>query len=316
VSLHSVPLTRDNLALCAPLWSDRLTYRDHEFADALAVAARLLDENRAFGAVILEGARARGFGMTVFVDDRCAAEYLVEPYAQFGRRLLLSHAASPAILDRHAIGAANAGRGLQLVVVNTNYDTTAREPDSVIGLIMNAFQVTHRGFHIARLINEVIGDHAVEVLERSRCFEMRRYFCDVGGIAGLRAAVGTLTRQQAIEWRNPLLAMFVYSPPRLRFTDAEQRLLRVALRGGTDDRLSEVLKIPVTAVKARWSRIQERAFARAPEIFCDLKVTSRARGRGAQNRHLILEYVRAHPSELTPFPKTGHELTAAGSSNA
>lgn len=301
--MHAEPLTSDNLSLCAPLWSDRSTYRDGEFADALSATARLLDENRAFGSLIFEGARARGFGLTVFVDDKGAAEYLAHPYAQFGRRLLLDPSVSPAILDRRAIATANAGRGLQLVVVNTNYDTAAREPDSVIGLIMNAFQVTHRGFHIARMINEVVGDHLIEVLERSRCFEMQRYFSTVGGNPSLRSAVGTLTRQQAVEWRTPLLSMFVYSPPRLRFTDAEQRLLRAALRGGTDDRLSAALSVPLTAVKARWSRIQERAFARAPEIFGDLKASVRANGRGAQNRHLILEYVRAHPSELTPFPK-------------
>jgi hypothetical protein len=118
----------------------------------------------------------------------------------------------------------------------------------------------------------------------------------------MRSLVGTVTREQAAAWSNPILALFTYSPPKLRFTAPEQRLLSEALAGGTDETLSAHLGIPLSAVKARWTRIQERVMRFAPDLFANLRVAPhRDRGRGVQTRHLILRYLRDHPSELTPY---------------
>jgi len=93
------------------------------------------------------------------------------------------------------------------------------------------------------------------------------------------------------------------SHARLFFTTAEQTLLGEALAGFTDETLSGRLAIPLSAVKARWSRIQDRVARTAPELFKDVPVAPDRLGRGVQTRHLILQYVRDHPSELTPYAR-------------
>jgi hypothetical protein len=116
----------------------------------------------------------------------------------------------------------------------------------------------------------------------------------------MRSLLGTVTREQAAARTSPMLALFAYSPPRLHFTPAEQRVLSEALGGAVDETLSARLGIPLSAVKARWTRIQERVVRYAPELVAAVR-HGRGYGRGNQRRHLILNYVRDHPSELTPY---------------
>jgi hypothetical protein len=97
------------------------------------------------------------------------------------------------------------------------------------------------------------------------------------------------------------LPMFVYSPPVIRFTEAERELLRIAISGGTDEWMSSHLGLSLSAVKARWIRIQERAMRRLPELFAGSPAASRPGRRGAQTRHILLHYVRRMPCELTPY---------------
>jgi hypothetical protein len=300
---HSVRLTPQNLPLCARLWGGRETYARDELPRVLAAAAMLLSEGRALGAIVFEDKHARAFGITTFVDERFVDAYLAQPHPHLGKRLLLE-ADKPGcsdILDVHQIGLRNAGAGLQLVVANTCYDTSAHEPDTVLGRLIGAFQEVHRGYRVARIVNEVFGEAGISVVEDSRTYEVVRIFdLQVPG-RKLQSLVGTLTREQAAALKNPLLTMFAYSPPRLFFTATEQRLLSEALAGITDERLSERLGIPVSAVKARWSRIQERVARMAPELFEHVPATPNRGGRGVQTRHLIVQYVRDHPSELTPY---------------
>jgi DNA-binding CsgD family transcriptional regulator len=97
------------------------------------------------------------------------------------------------------------------------------------------------------------------------------------------------------------MASFVYSPPRVLFTRAEQDVLRLAATGATDRIIGEHLDIRLTAVKARWRRIQERVWSRNPVVlraFGDAQISG---SRGAQVRNVIVEFVRENPSELTPY---------------
>jgi hypothetical protein len=301
---HSVPLTPENIFLCAPLWGGRETYRDAELQEVLGMAAALLHERRAFGAVVVEEGHVRAFGMTTFAHERVIEPYLADPHPHIGKRLLLEarRLDQSSVLTIDAIAERNATCGGQLVVVNTGYDTSAFEPHVVLGRLIGAFLDTHRGYRIARIVNEVFGEAAISVVATSGTYEVLRVFDLLTlGETPLRSLVGALTRNQAAAWMNPLLAMFAYSPPRLLFTRAEQDVLAAALSGATDDTLSAKLQIPVSAVKARWSRIQERTARMAPDILRNVPIPSH-HGRGVQTRHLILQYLREHPAELTPYP--------------
>jgi hypothetical protein len=47
--------------------------------------------------------------------------------------------------------------------------------------------------------------------------------------------------------------------------------------------------------------VLQRATRMVPELFRSVPLPKQPHQRGAQTRHLVLEYVRAHPSELTPY---------------
>jgi hypothetical protein len=137
-------------------------------------------------------------------------------------------------------------------------------------------------------------------------------------VPGLKSVVGMLTRERAVAQTSVMMMAFDYDPPQLRLTAAERELLTAALDGATDDALARRLGVPLTSVKARWTRIEQRAVCHCPELFRHVPSPRHADKRGAQTRHLVLEYLRANPSELTPYasaplPRTDPRCAAKGS---
>jgi hypothetical protein len=190
--------------------------------------------------------------------------------------------------------------GSTLVVLNSNFDTRADDPAAVLGCIMTSFQTVHRGFRIGRIVNEAHGHHNIEVVLTSRTFDICHTRSNIGGVSGFRSMVGSLTREQAADRKTPLLGMFVYTSPRVEFTEPEQELLLEALTGAPDKQLAARLGVPIGVVKSRWRRLLVRAFTAVPDVFHGVPAP-RGDSRGLQIRHLLLEYVRHHPSELTPY---------------
>jgi len=125
-------------------------------------AARLLEEQRGIGAVV--GDRVpRAFGLTVFADESFVDAYLEHPHPHLGKRLLLDAAdpSSTSVLRLDQIAEGNAAGGLQLVSVANGIDLAARNPATVYGAVIAAFFQVHRGYHVARYVNEVFGRWSV-----------------------------------------------------------------------------------------------------------------------------------------------------------
>jgi hypothetical protein len=112
-----------------------------------------------------------------------------------------------------------------------------------------------------------------------------------------------ITREEAHSMGlHPLLPIFVHAPPRCFFDNRDQQILREALRGRTDEELAIELRVSLSTIKKRWMQIFEAVDGIIPELT--LSVISRPPAdhrRGAQRRHLVLRYVRAHPEELAPY---------------
>jgi hypothetical protein len=98
--------------------------------------------------------------------------------------------------------------------------------------------------------------------------------------------------------------LFVYERPRFCFSRGEQRLLLAALRGGTDEELSDELATSIATVKKMWLSIYERVAAGAPEL---IPVHSQAdfgmSERGKEKKHRLLAYLRDHLEELRPISR-------------
>jgi len=273
---------------------------------AVSAAESLVANDRARGMLVRANGRLRAFGLSVFVSRQVADAYVTDPHPGIGKKLLLecSQGRADAILDRSGVARGNAGDGLDLVVLAQGDDVFDSSPAGsnwamVLGLLINGFQATHRGFRVRRIINEVFGQFAIEVVSAGGAFPLLQRF-EVKAESGsmVQSALFVLGRDEAIARRSMLLPMFTYTPPRMGFTSAEQQLLRVALEGATDEQLAARLGIRLSAVKARWTRILQRVSNVDPDSFGTFAESSR---RGRQRRHLILEYVRQNVSELTGY---------------
>jgi len=300
--IRTEPLTSANLPEAASLWPDRVGYSTAEFGRALGAATTLLREQRAIGTVFRVGSVARAFGMSAFVRSQFADEYLQEPHPQVGKRLLLETAASRSpVLSHKEVGRGNAEGGLDLIVVGTHIAARANADRwELFGTLLQSFIQVHAGYRLRRIINEVFGDADVADVRAAGVFTVAAEFDGIGA-GSLKSLVATLTIEEAVERRSTLLPMFLYRPPRLHLNATEQELLRAALEGGTDEALAAKCGVSLSGIKARWTRIQQKASRHLAEPSEHMRPRRNGRGRGAQTRHILLRYVRNNPSELTPY---------------
>lgn len=110
-------------------------------------------------------------------------------------------------------------------------------------------------------------------------------------------------REIALEnWGSWMSRFFVWSPPQLGFAPAEQRLLLLALRGRTDDKLAGDLELSPSTIKNMWRSIFERVERRFPSLLPSASSTldgAEVR-RGKEKRERLLTYLREHPEDLRP----------------
>jgi hypothetical protein len=303
MELSIAPITPANISAALALLGNRAAFTDAEFAQYTRTLRMFARERRVFGRLVVEQStgRARVFGLAAFVQPAVVDSFLEHPHACFGKELVLSE--QGAILDEKGIARGNAGHGLHSVVLGHGFDLEgipAHGSVWVFGTGMHAFMDAHRGFRIARLVNFGFGDIGGEELGKAGDFEKVGFFKDRYEGGTVLTGVFTVTRERAIANNSLLLPIFLYTPPVVRFTPSQQQIIRNALDGRTDVELSRSLGLAMTAIKARWNRIHMRFFTRLPDL--DRRALPTTGGaRGEQARHIILEYVRKNPCELTPY---------------
>jgi DNA-binding CsgD family transcriptional regulator len=96
-------------------------------------------------------------------------------------------------------------------------------------------------------------------------------------------------------------SLFMHVPPKMGLSQSEQRLLLAALRGGTDEDLSDELAISVSAVKKAWRSIYDRAAEHLPGHILDGEREDGERGK--QKKQRLLAHLRSHPEELRPHSR-------------
>lgn len=244
---------------------------------------------------------ARAFGVSAFITDEAADRLVASSTPLLGRQLLDDPAWNSLVLTPAAVGRANAGQGLQLLVVNQGYDTAIEDDATwaaVVGGLIQAFIDTHRGYRVRRIIVEQFGRRGAAFIAQSwpnvTCTDVT---CVDGGV--VPSARWSVTRDVAERQGGGLLPMFLYRRPLLGFTPADKVVLKAALAWGTDASIAAALSLPVATVKSRWSRILRRV-ASSP-LGSRLTLDRGSERRGPQSRHLLLDYLRENPWELTPY---------------
>ena len=322
MSLRHRPMRPKDVRECVDLVTSHpvIGTRYMDLSADLRLAWLRLLEFEAKSAVVfeeIEGARSRiwGVGVSVFVHDGFIRELKTTPLFWIGpelvRRVL---SPEPPLLSNQRMRETNTRGGMNLLV----WEGVIRPEDAnraeIYNKMMSAFMEEHRGY----LWKEIIGSQA-ESAERFQsmiksggmlwnaedgCW-LDSFTTPPQEIINEPHVIG-LTR--AVEKRRPgswVGTLFDYDPPQFGFNVSEQRLLISALRGGTDEQLSDELGISLSAVKKTWRAIYDRVAARSGESTL-ARSTADNNGtaeRGKEKKQRLIAYLRDHPEELRPISR-------------
>jgi hypothetical protein len=257
--------------------------------------------------------RFLGVGLAVLVSDDFLQELKTTPFFWLGPELVqrITRGDSPLLSDA-AVRDANSTVGLNLVVWhNTVHPEDMRRAEMVTPM-MTAFEELWRGFRLR------------EVMAQADCLEQLYAMHNAGGLYfnqpenyyGSFPSVNVLdfgseprntgmSRDQAFRHGGSWLgSLFLYAPPQFCFNRSEQRLLSSAIRGGTDEDLSDQMGISLFAIKKAWRVIYDRVTASQPELIpSNEQADALIQDRGKQKKQRLLSYLRKHPEELRPVSR-------------
>jgi hypothetical protein len=266
--------------------------------------------------VVLEDMEPRmprlvGLGVSVFVTDEFLNGCKTPPLFWIGPELTnrVQKGRAP-ILSPNAIRDANSGAGLNLVVWAVFTRGEGPEEINLVNLeMMQSFVRDHSGYCIKEMLGPQAPvarhvryslDNGLLVWNSSGGRYDRAVKIDLERLVRAPFILG-ITRELALRnlgtWVTPI---FVLRPPLAFFPPSEQRLLQAALRGSTDEELSDELGVSLSFVKKAWRSIYDRAGVRIPELFPYDLPDELEGGRGKEKKQRLLSYVRDHPEELRP----------------
>ncbi len=201
------------------------------------------------------------------------------------------------MLSRAAIGAGNAGQGIDFVNMYGTWRDGILNADQlaeVHALLGTSFVEHFAGYRFNRVLKEAIGASRIALARATGTYRLLAEFPES------ESALAVVTRESALAAPYSVAAaIYRYQPPVLRLRPAEQNLLGTALSGQTDAELSADLGLSVEATKKRWQSIFARIDQFKPEILN--QAGADGDGRGPQKRHRVLAYIRTHPEELRPY---------------
>jgi hypothetical protein len=251
---------------------------------------------------------------SVFTSHKFVQELKAPPFFWIGPELAIrvAHGQSPLLSDRE-VAAANANGGLNLVLWQLCIDNKDTQRNEVRTQVSGAFFEIHRGFRL----KELIGLQATFLEEPGWTMDGGAFFLSPADGSYVNTIdmspdkilatphVFGLTRELAHSRMSWLSSLFHYEAPQIYFSRSEQKLLSAALRGGTDEELSNELVISLSAVKKAWSSVYDRAADHLPDSILTVETEEERRNgdRGKQKKQRLLAYLREHPEELRPYAR-------------
>ncbi|HET9868890.1 MAG TPA: hypothetical protein VFR02_00115 [bacterium] len=258
------------------------------------------------------GGRLVGFGMSVFVTDAFARLLLAgEPF--LSRAFLREWEAGrrPYLLKKE-VAAANAGDGLNLMVLHYGWrekEMLPEELDRVRLMQTEAFIQQHAGFKVKEYLHEVFGPQlrdfvlsAGSVLRHD--YAEPRWKAALKGLGPGDRPYLTGFRPEEVLARAGTAASLLQAKaaaPRFTLSPGEQDMLAKALQGETDPHLARSLGLSPWTIKKRWQSVYLKVDKADPDLLGGPKAAGRKHTDAQpQRRRYLLEYLRHHPEELRP----------------
>lgn len=244
-------------------------------------------------------------GVSVFISNDFLRHIKTPPFFWVYPELIarIMGGKSPLLSDKQT-REANANGGLNLLV----WEGAVRNENSaeVLIALLSAFLEQHRGFLHKEFITHGNTIGRLEGILRTGGQLLNEQGAYVDHLQKpLHAVFETphyagLTREVALARLGSWVGvLFLHESPRFGFRPSEQRLLLTALRGGTDQELSDDLAISLSAVKKTWLSIYDRVSGHLPGFSSNHDAMGRTE-RGKEKKQRLLNDLRDHPEELRP----------------
>lgn len=295
----------DGAALATGLarWDPALAALGAPLGDAIG---RLIDNQQLRGGCVEEAItdgdwEVSATGASVFISDAAADAYLAAPTPFFAAQLLGRVLAEEpdVVLDAREIARGNAGAGLNLFVLGFTHRYGAEEPPILRPLLARAiehFVYTHRGYRLRRLLRE--DPYPIADVLVASGMRVAHDFPDIGR----KVLIAEPSAATHIFPSSTVSMLFNYSPPQVLYSNAERRLLDLAVDGLADSEIAAELSVSANTIKQTWRSIYERTLRKVP-LALGAAGPARLDGvRGLEKRRHLLAYLRDHPQELRPHP--------------
>lgn len=253
-------------------------------------------------------------GASVFVSEAFAHEEISNPRPGLNGRVLAEFTRRTGnVLAPQQIAEDNASDGLNVLVLFGRPLRKANEEEAAEAALelATSFVELHAGYRFRRTFIELKDSVDIHHALSTRVYTLIPYGSQTN-ITSETTALGVVSSEAVAFMPGSMLtALFRPRTPQLALRVTDQELLRAALKGSTDAELARHLKISIAAVKRRWEDIYRNVAGSDLPISATFKAKSAEGKRGAQKRHLLLEYLRQHREELRPFAHKRRSIAAA-----
>lgn len=270
-----------------------------------AAMGRLIQNEQLRGGCVEEATSSGGWqvsatGASVFISEATVDAYLAAPTPFFAAQLMARILAGEddVVLDAKGVARGNAGEGLNLFVLGFTHRYGAEEPPILRPLLARAiehFVYAHRGYKLRRLLREDPSPIA-DVMVASG-MTVQHDFAELGRKV---LSAGPMAASQLFP-STTVSMLFQHSPPEVRYSNAERRLLERAVDGMTDADIAAELRVSVSTIKQTWRSVYDRTSRHVPLALPEEGGTAQDGVRGQEKRRHLLTYLRDHPQELRPY---------------
>ncbi len=306
--------SEDDLDQCLRLAPDRFLYDPGDLVVLRRMWSYIIASGAGEAGVLVDPHRPSEvlfFGFSVFVTDARAQNYhsLLSPGIAYGMARELNAGGQP-FFTFEQIADANAKGGLNLVV--THYGFVAEAGDDGLGdklryATYESFRRHHEGLHFRSFTNEVF-DRSSKEMGAGWGFRVGWYTEERLGAAGIPAdkapCVWMATREDALDNPGavfPSVLFRTFAQPRFGFDLREQRLLKLALDGHTDESIAGILGTSVSITKKCFRSIYDKVSDCGVDTGLVIPQKRLEGSRGSENRRYLLNYLRDHAEELHPY---------------
>ncbi len=307
-----------DIEVCYPFVRARLGYSPELSKDFIAFGKELIKSGSCITPVWEDRDRPKGRRQIAIGESFFAADWLLNeikttlpPFLPL-RLLEKWRDGKRLYLNKDKVLKANSGEGLSIVALHWGIDAAYRGEDylKIMEVMSQSYQKILCEYRLKEHLEEVYGEY-----ERDRFLSFGakvqrdyREFTDTKFLSkpigkGHPYLMGAFFPQVKEEGKNletVVGRLALLGPPRFHFRLKEQEILKLALKGQTDEEMAKALNLSVVTVKKRWLLIYDKVISKDPELFTEYAGTDSEPDKVKQKRRILVKLLQEHPEELWP----------------